>query len=567
MKKKLRSNLVLIIQILFMLFVSVAMLLLEHPNKLNINGFAFLAWFVYIPLLFLIKKISLKITPLAGAIYGFLYGYFFYNWLKNYDSYGIYAITIYFVLVMCIFFLALKLVDILFANYAWLIHWVLISAFEYILTKGFMGLGFGVTAYTQFRKLALIQSCSAIGVFGLNALIIFNSCCLFAFFSKLIERRMIIYKRETDVEFYECNTHINYVSKYDKQLEMVSLKIPAISFAVFAVFLITDLIFGKIALKKDYQYNKQIKIAAIQGNEDPFLEGIDVYAKNVQILMAQTDYVLDTNPDVDIIVWPETAVVPSIVYQYNSKRDVNRYKLAKTLLDFINSRNALFVIGNGHREVDKNYSNKKEYNSALVFEPRVNVLPPEPYIYSKNHLVPFSECFPYERFFPHFYKFLLKIEPNMWTPGEEINVFEYKDLVFATPICFEDNFSDIGRKMYKAGARAFINLTNDSWSKSLVCQYEHLSMAVFRSVENKIPTVRSTISGQTCVISQNGEITKMAQPFIQSYIVDKIPVIEKDRKETIYTKIGDIFGYSFVFIFFFLLLLKIIFVIIKKAKK
>jgi len=44
-------------------------------------------------------------------------------------------------------------------------------------------------------------------------------------------------------------------------------------------------------------------------------------------------------------------------------------------------------------------------------------------------------------------------------------------------------------------------------------------------------------------------------------------VIEKDRKSTLYTKIGDIFGYSFVFIFFFLLLLKIIFVIIKKAKK
>ena len=155
----------------------------------------------------------------------------------------------------------------------------------------------------------------------------------------------------------------------------------------------------------------------------------------------------------------------------------------------------------------------------------------------------------------------------MWTPGEEINVFEYKDLVFATPICFEDNFSDIGRKMYKAGARAFINLTNDSWSKSLVCQYEHLSMAVFRSVENKIPTVRSTTSGQTCVISPNGEITKMAQPFIQSYIVDKIPVIEKNRKPTLYTKYGDVFAYSFIFIFFFLLLLKLIFVIIEKAKK
>ncbi len=567
MKKNLRTNLLLFIQTLFILLVSIIFIILEHPNKLNINGFAFIAWFVYIPLLFLIKKISIKIAPLVGAVFGFFYGYFFYNWLKNYDAYGIYAITLYFVIVMCLFFVVLKLVELLFKNYAWLLHWIVICAFEYISTKGFIGLGFGVTAYTQFRKLALIQSCSVIGTFGLNAIIIFNSCCIFAFLSKLIERRKIIYKRETDVEFYECNTHINYVSKYDRQLKMVSLKVPAITFGIFVLVLIALLIFGKISLKKGFDSNGEIKIAAIQSNEDPLSDGIDVYTKNVQLLMTQTDYVLDTNPDLDIVVWPETAVVPSIVYQYNAKRDVNRYKLVSTLLDYINERNALFVIGNGHTEVDKNYSNKKKYNSALVFEPKVNVLPPEPYIYSKNHLVPFSEYFPYERFFPHFYKFLLKIEPNMWTPGEEINVFEYKDLVFATPICFEDNFSDIGRKMYKAGARAFINLTNDSWSRSLVCQYEHLSMAVFRSVENKIPTVRSTTSGQTCVISPNGEITKMAQPFIQSYIVDKIPVIEKNRKPTLYTKYGDVFGYSFIFIFFFLLLLKLIFVIIEKARK
>ena len=72
----------------------------------------------------------------------------------------------------------------------------------------------------------------------------------------------------------------------------------------------------------------------------------------------------------------------------------------------------------------------------------------------------------------------------MWTPGDEINVFEYKDLVFATPICFEDNFSDIGRKMYRAGARAFINLTNDSWEKA-----KSVSMSIYQwqfSVLSKI---------------------------------------------------------------------------------
>ena len=67
--------------------------------------------------------------------------------------------------------------------------------------------------------------------------------------------------------------------------------------------------------------------------------------------------------------------------------------LISQLLNFFDENNAVFITGNSH-EVDFRGAEKLYYNSALVFESGKNVHPPEPGIYSKIKLVPFSEDFP-----------------------------------------------------------------------------------------------------------------------------------------------------------------------------
>ena len=155
------------------------------------------------------------------------------------------------------------------------------------------------------------------------------------------------------------------------------------------------------------------------------------------------------------------------------------------------------------------------------------MIPPEPEVYSKIHLVPFTEYFPYEKQFPALYKFLLDGDTHLWTPGDEYKVFEHDGLRFSTPVCFEDNFGGDLRNFKKSGTGAFFNLSNDAWSKSKRCQVQHLKMAVFRSVENHIPSVRSTASGETCFISSIGKIYQKIPSFTEGYAADYIPVIDR----------------------------------------
>ena len=154
----------------------------------------------------------------------------------------------------------------------------------------------------------------------------------------------------------------------------------------------------------------------------------------------------------------------------------------------------------------------------------------------------------------------------MWEKGKEYKVFCNKNLYFSTPVCFEDTFGDDCRRFVKNGARAFFNLSNDAWSKSFVCQKQHLSMAVFRCVENKVPTVRSTSSGQTCIINEYGKIIAQAPAFCESYVIGRIPVL-KDFKISVYSRFGDYAGKIEVILILIILIIKLFSVIITKVIK
>jgi apolipoprotein N-acyltransferase len=72
---------------------------------------------------------------------------------------------------------------------------------------------------------------------------------------------------------------------------------------------------------------------------------------------------------------------------------------------------------------------------------------------------------------------------------------------------------------------------------------QHLSMAVFRAVENRRSMARSTASGQTCGIDPNGKILAMAAPFTEARLNLELPVVGTD---TLYTKYGDLWARLFV---------------------
>lgn len=516
---------------LIFLIISVSVFVLANPNPLIKDGIFILGFFSYWPVLILVNRTSIKNVCLYGGVYGSLsYGIYAY-WLHSFHPLGIAVVCIYYFILLAVVFLGLKVIDLLFKEHGWLLQWLLICSYEYLKTLGFAGFSYGVTAYTQWKNIYFIQFCNIFGVFGLNLIVIFLSCWVYNFFGR----------------------------------ELKSKKVKYISLGLWGITIVSAYTYGFI-FSNTKESGETVKVLAVQNNEDPWKNGIDEYSRNIQRLKVLTDEAFELNPDIDIVVWPETAVVPSIMYQYYQGKDPKRYKVINSLLSYMDSRKCAFVIGNAH-EVDSKRGVKERYNSAFVFEAEQNVYPPNPDVYSKRHLVPFTETFPYKKYFPGLYSKLLNGDTHMWEPGKDYTVFETKGLNYSTPICFEDTFGEDCRHFVLNGARCFLNLSNDGWSKSLTCQNQHMAMAVFRSVENGVPTIRSTSTGQTCHIDKNGRVIGMAPAFCETYLVGNVPVLNQNFKTSIYTRYGDIAGKVTVCLCIVLLIIQIFIVIIKKLTK
>ncbi|MDY3887479.1 MAG: apolipoprotein N-acyltransferase [Treponema sp.] len=485
----------------------------------SINN-AFFNWIVFVPVLFLVKVCDFKFVFLWGGLYGFFSYFFYVFWLSNLNF--LYLILVCFLYFILWAFLFLCL-NFFFEKSQIFLHlkiFLFLCIFEFLKTKGFLGFSFGLISHSQYTNLFLIQISDIFGIWAVDFLMIYSSVLIF----KILE------------DFIKISGSFSVKLKN-------SFLINRFSSCVFIFLLVFFYSYGiiKVFIQEEEKSScEKIKIAAIQNNVDPWEDDIRGFSNQIEKLKNLSRKCIEENPDVKIIVWPETAVIPSIEKNYFSDFPSERKKIIENLLLFIDSMPSSFVLGNYNAQ-----KNLKDYNSVYFFTPKENVFPPSRECYSKIHLVPFSEYFPeYLKIWPFTHIFS---EENLWEKGSEYKVFSLGDFKFSTPVCFEDNFSSDLIKFVRKGARCFINLSNDSWAKSKRCQVQHLQTAVFRSVENKIYSVRSTSSGETCFISSVGKIYLRSPSFEENYIQGEVYYSEKQN--AMYTRFGDFLPYSFIFCF------------------
>jgi apolipoprotein N-acyltransferase len=96
------------------------------------------------------------------------------------------------------------------------------------------------------------------------------------------------------------------------------------------------------------------------------------------------------------------------------------------------------------------------------------------------------------------------------------------------------------RKFFAGGGDFIITVTNDAWFGKTAGPYQHFSMAVFRSIENRKPLVRAANTGISGFIDSNGRIRASTGLFTRQVLTDTITT---DRSLTFYTKYGDLFSY------------------------
>jgi len=525
----------------------------SFPNLLVEHGLPFLAWIAYAPIFILLRRVSLGASVFWGCLHGYASYALFNYWLAAFHPLAGIIIGSMFFAYNAVLFFFLRLALILFPKRAFLVQWVIWMAYEYLRTKGFLGYSYGVTGYSQWRILPLIQIANIFGVWGVSALVVFPSVWI----GNRVQGsgfgvRVLVSKLSVFLSRLDC-----------KQRSPAPGPWPLTPLIWFAA-LIAALIYG-FALPSDFSAAKQANIALIQHNTDPWKGGIEEYRNNFVILKRLSNEALAAEPRPDMVVWSETAFVPRIYWHETYRDDPASWLLVRELMDYLATQEVPFLIGNDDARKDPaknpnaNEGHRIDYNAAILFENGR-----ETGIYRKLRLVPFTEHFPYQRQFPAIHRALVNADTHFWEKGTEAKVFEGPGFTFSTPICFEDTFGDLVRKFAQNGTQIIVNISNDAWSKSLPAQNQHLSMAVFRAVETRLSMVRATASGQTCGIAPNGRIIAMARPFTQAALVVAIPVVKGD---TVYTQWGDFLAIGFTVAAVFLLLFGVIANIMKKRAK
>ncbi|MBP5451653.1 MAG: apolipoprotein N-acyltransferase [Treponema sp.] len=508
---------------------------LAHPNLFFEDGISFFAFISLIPLFILVRHSSVPSAFLLGLLYGSLsYGVLF-SWIGGYSFIAMLVGLAAFSLIFGLLFISLKIADLFFNDKSFYVMALLWCIFEYLKTKGFLGFSYGILGYALWKSPLLIQCAGFGGVWLLSALCAFTS----AFIASLAEDLFISKKRAVGKSFL----------------------LPSVLLGLCFSFV---LVYGLHSLGESLGPVRKIPVLCVQNNTDSNKYGRDVYRRDISNLMSLTEEGLHAHPETAIVIWPETAVVPPIEMHYSNGVDDDCYDMIESLLEFMQEKGKCFVIGN-QRSVDGEGPYPDDFNACLVFDSKLfNVIPPQPLAYGKNHLVPFTEYFPYENIFPGLYQKLLDGDTHLWTPGHEKTVFNLRDVSFSTPICFEDTFASLCRDFVKGGAECFFNLSNDSWSGKRFCQKQHLSMAVFRSVENGIPSARSTASGVTCFIDSKGRIVNEAEQFCQAYLFHQLE-IPMQKKDTFYTRFGDWFAFLEIILLIGIVLITFLRLVFKKA--
>lgn len=485
-----------------LLFLSLGALLftLAHPNPLVTEGVGGLGFLVLLPVAWVLSRSTdPRLSIFYGAFFGWLTYALFNHWLAAFNPVAWFLVPVIYMLYHMALFPVLALVVRWKSGASvWLapVVWV---AYEYLRTLGYLGYGYGNLGYTQYSFLPWIQSAEWAGVWIVTFL---TSAPAFLLNRLLVDERP-------------------------------------------ARFLVHGLILGGLALanlgwglfnQNDYSGAPVWRAALIQHDMDPWIGGLTAYKNGFERLRRLSEQSLEEHPQV--VIWSETAFVPSIEYHRRYRPDPMTWSLVSEFLAFTREFPVPLILGNGHGERTSTSVGFARVDSNAVLHYQGGELRG---LYKKNHLVPFTEHFPYGDLFPWFRDFLLANDVHFWTPGSEWSTLNIEGVEVGTPICFEDTFGYIGREFVRRGAQVLINLTNDSWSRSLSNMRQHYSMAVFRAIENRRSLLRATNGGWTAAIDPIGRPTAELPPLTQGFLIAEVPIISTSTT-TFYTEYGDWFA-------------------------
>ena len=324
------------------------------------------------------------------------------------------------------------------------------------------------------------------------------------------------------------------------------------SFVILSGFL-SLYAYGWMALN-DRPVMPGIRISCIQPNIAQELKWQpDFRDENFRRLVLMSNTIRSEAPA--LVIWPETA----LPYQVRSIKP----GIAE-VMDFADSSGLPVLFGGvDSRRINENTA---RYNAAFLVRPAAeNGLA----YYHKLKLVPIEEGIPFESFVSyllpahHLTEYLargdsarllplpakgqeLLFDGSVWqpVPGQTGNYAVDPGVL----ICYESLFPQFSRDYARKGANLLTVLTNDAWFGYSAQPFQHLQIAVFRAIENRIPVVQCANSGISGMVDPWGLVHNRSRLFEEETLTYWVP-LRTDL--SLYTRFGDWFAILCFYIMIF----------------
>jgi len=231
-----------------------------------------------------------------------------------------------------------------------------------------------------------------------------------------------------------------------------------------------------------------------------------------------------------LVVWPESAV--PFYFDYSPDAALTLQELAR--------QHGIYLFF-GNDDIERGPGGRRVWVGAKMLDNSGALV----YRYHKVRLVPFGEYVPFKPVLTLGGRFTAKLVKQVadFTPGEGYPVGPVDGHPVGTLICYEAIFPDLVRQFAAGGAELLVNVTNDGWYGRTSAPHQHLSMALFRAVENGKYLVRAANTGVSAVVDTRGRVVERTELFDQTVLVRDVPLM---KGKTFYATHGDVFAWTCV---------------------
>ena len=473
--------------------VSGCLLALSFPQP----GISPLAWFAFVPLLAAAAGLPGKVAFRLGVTAGFAAYLGIFYWLNIVlVSYGKLPWFLSGALTLVLAgYLALYLGVVLWLTrraeergitpvLSFPVLWV---AGELIRSYLLTGLPWASLGYSQYRILPLIQISDLTGVYGVSFLVACANVVLYRVWASL---------------------------RYKKA------PYPVAGFLVLLALFTATLGYGFRALNQVEKGGEQ-RVLLVQGNIPQDVKWDPAFQESTVATYERLSRKGCQSPGT-LVVWPESAL------PFYLEGDPAYAARVKKLAVELKS-----CLVTGSPALEREGELTRYLNSAFLITPAGKVAGRS----DKLHLVPFGEYVPLAPLFPFVNKLVAGI--GDFSPGKAAVPLETPAGKIGVLVCFEGIFPEVARAYVQAGAGMLVNITNDAWFGKSSAPHQHLSMTVFRAVENRVPLVRAANTGISGVIDSKGHIRGMTPLFEEATLGAQV---RRGEAGSFYSRHGDLFA-------------------------